>query len=137
MARRASSAPSHAHWPPASAAAGDLRANWRAQCVADGVDAAAELAGCLHPGAGLAPRPTLEEIAAWIWRDDAGLTARTKPVSRADVLAAVADACPDGAVDTADVEALTDAVLRCGPAVRLPDSGASHLVNAARYTGCR
>ncbi|MFI6889939.1 MobF family relaxase [Streptosporangium canum] len=115
-------------------AGGDLRADWHAQCAADGADAVAELAGCLHAGGGLPQRPSPADIAAWIWREEGGLTAHTKIVSRADVLAAVADACPDGVSGLADLEALTDAVLRHGPAVRLPDSGAAHLVNAARYS---
>ncbi|MEV4753293.1 MobF family relaxase, partial [Streptosporangium sp. NPDC049248] len=115
-------------------AAGDLVANWHAQCAADGVDAAAVMAGCLHPGEGLPPRPGAQQIAAWIWRADGGLTAHAKVVTRADVFAAVADACPDGIADRADAEALTDAVLACEPAVRLPDVGARHLVNSARYT---
>ncbi|MGW0586396.1 MobF family relaxase [Streptosporangium sp. NPDC002607] len=115
-------------------AAGDLSANWHAQCAADGVDAAAVMAGCLHPGEGLPPRPSAQQIAAWIWRADGGLTSHAKVVTRADVFAAVADACPDGIADRADAEALTDAVLACEPAVRLPDTGARHLVNSARYT---
>ncbi|MEV4249364.1 AAA family ATPase [Streptosporangium canum] len=85
-------------------------------------------------GDGLPQRPDTTHIAAWIWRADGGLTAHAKTVSRADVLAAVADACPDGVADLADLETLTDAVLKHGPAVRLPDSGAAHLVNATRYT---
>ncbi|GAA0829104.1 MobF family relaxase [Streptosporangium amethystogenes subsp. fukuiense] len=115
-------------------AAGDLSANWHAQCAADGVDAAAVMVGCLHPGEGLPQRPSAQQIAAWIWRADGGLTSHTKVVTRADVFAAVADACPDGIADRADAEALTDAVLACEPAVRLPDVGAQHLVNSARYT---
>ncbi|GAA2419691.1 hypothetical protein [Nonomuraea africana] len=55
-------------------------------------------------------------------------------VTRADVLAAVIDACPDGIEDLAEAEALTDEVLQYGPAVRLPASGASHLSNSDRYT---
>ncbi|MEU0480914.1 MobF family relaxase [Streptosporangium sp. NPDC006013] len=115
-------------------AAGDLAANWHAQCAADGIDAAAVMASCLHPGEGLPPRPSAQQIAAWIWRADGGLTSHTKVVTRADVFAAVADACPDGIADRADAEALTDAVLACEPAVRLPDTGTRHLVNSARYT---
>ncbi|MER5627297.1 MobF family relaxase [Streptosporangium sp. NPDC002544] len=115
-------------------AAGELSANWHAQCAANGVDAAAVMALCLHPGEGLPQRPSAQQIAAWIWRADGGLTAHAKVVTRADVFAVVADACPDGIADRADAEALTDAVLACEPAVRLPDTGARHLVNSARYT---
>ncbi|WP_031165887.1 hypothetical protein [Streptosporangium roseum] len=100
---------------------GDRRADWHAQCAADGVDAASALARCVHPGEGLLQRPDAADIAAWIWRAEGGLTAHTKTVTRADALAAVADACPDGVADLTDLETLTDAVLQCGPAVRLPD----------------
>ncbi|MGV9600722.1 MobF family relaxase [Streptosporangium sandarakinum] len=116
------------------AAGEDLVADWHAQCAADGIDAAAVLAACLHRGRGPARRPGPEEIAAWIWRPDGGLTAHAKTVTRADVFAAVVDACPDGVAGLAEAEALTDAVLEHAPAVRLPDGGAAHLVNAARYT---
>ncbi|MFB9712526.1 MobF family relaxase [Streptosporangium nondiastaticum] len=116
------------------AADGDLVADWHAQCAADGVDAAAVLARCLHRDEGLPRRPDAADIAAWIWRPDGGLTAHAKTVTRADVLAAVADACPDGVADLADLETLTDEILTFGPAVRLPDGGAAHLVNATRYT---
>ncbi|MEV6866669.1 MobF family relaxase [Streptosporangium subroseum] len=133
-ARRVASATSRQSKQSSAAGGDSLVANWHAQCAADGVDAAAELAACLHPGEGLPQRPGAEEIAAWIWREGAGLTSHTKMVSRADVLAAVIDACPDGVADLAEAETLTDEVLEFGPAVRLPDAGASHLVNSARYT---
>ncbi|MFI6915389.1 MobF family relaxase [Streptosporangium sp. NPDC050284] len=113
---------------------GDRRGDWHAQCAADGVDAAAVMTSCLHPGEGLPPRPGAQQIAEWIWRPGSGLTAHTKTVSHADVLAAVADACPDGVADLADLQVLTDAVLTHKPAVRLAEAGARHLVNSARYT---
>ncbi|MDP9850292.1 MobF family relaxase [Streptosporangium lutulentum] len=133
-ARRVASATSRQSKQSSMADGAALVANWHAQCAADGIDAAAELAACLHPGEGLPQRPSAEEIAGWIWREGAGLTSHTKMVSRADVLAAVIDACPDGVADLVDAETLTDEVLAFGPAVRLPDAGASHLVNSARYT---
>ncbi|MEU4540432.1 MobF family relaxase [Streptosporangium sp. NPDC023825] len=113
---------------------GDRRADWHAQCAADGIDATSTLARCIHHGEGLPPRPSAQQIAEWIWRPGGGLTAHTKAVSHADVLAAVADACPDGVADLADLQVLTDAVLAHEPAVHLADAGARHLVNSARYT---
>lgn len=82
----------------------------------------------------LPQRPSVAEIAEWIWRPEDGLTAHTKLVSRADVLAAVIDACPDGVSDLADAEALTDAVLALRPAVLHDAQRASHLSNAEQYT---
>uniref|UniRef100_UPI003F49147B MobF family relaxase n=1 Tax=Streptosporangium sp. CA-256172 TaxID=3240076 RepID=UPI003F49147B len=113
---------------------GDRRGDWHAQCAADGIDAADVLARCTRPGEGLPQRPSAQQIAEWIWRPDGGLTAHSKTVNHADVLAAVADACPDGVTDLADLHALTEEVLTHGPAVRLPEAGMRHLVNAARYT---
>ncbi|WP_157255097.1 MobF family relaxase [Nonomuraea typhae] len=114
-----------------------LRAAWHQQ-----VDDAAGEPGhgqalaerCRTGHAVLPERPSTEEIAAWIWRPEHGLTSHTKIVSRADVLAAVIDALPDGVADLAEAEALTDEVLQHGPAVQLADAGASHLTNAQRFT---
>ncbi|GAA2418708.1 hypothetical protein GCM10010404_91640 [Nonomuraea africana] len=130
------------------AADGDLRAVWHRQADAsasradddDGGEGAVAGYGqalaeaCRHGRAVLPRRPSAAEIAAWIWRPEYGLTAHTKVVSRADVLAAVIDACPDGVEDLADAEALTDQVLACGPVVRLADAGAWHLTNSQRYS---
>ncbi|MEV4162137.1 MobF family relaxase [Nonomuraea dietziae] len=132
------------------AADGDLRAIWHRQADAsasrgqddDNDDAEGTVVGygqalaeaCRHGREVLPRRPSAEEIAAWIWRPEYGLTAHTKVVSRADVLAAVIDACPDGVEDLADAEALTDQVLACGPVVRLADAGAWHLANSQRYS---
>ncbi|WP_181449333.1 MobF family relaxase [Nonomuraea aridisoli] len=112
----------------------DLRGDWHRQCAAAGVDAAALVHECRHGRAVLPERPSAQEIAAWIWRPEHGLTAHRKVVTRADVLAAVIDALPDGVRDLAEAEALTDEVLALAPAVRLPPAGASHLTNADRYT---
>ncbi|GAA2788885.1 hypothetical protein [Nonomuraea dietziae] len=107
----------------------DLRADWHRQADAsarrgDDEEAVAGYGqalaeACRHGREVLSRRPSAEEIADWIWRPEYGLTAHTKVVSRADVLAAVIDACPDGVADLADAEALTDQVLACGPVVRL------------------
>ncbi|MFI6705376.1 MobF family relaxase [Nonomuraea sp. NPDC050478] len=111
----------------------ELRADWHRQLAAAGVDAAALVEAC-RSGAGLPARPSPAQIAAWIWRPECGLTSHRKEVSRADVLAAVLDALPDGIAGLAEAEALTDEVLTLAPAVRLPDAGARHMTNSARYT---
>ncbi|GAA0445172.1 hypothetical protein Acor_80500 [Acrocarpospora corrugata] len=124
-----------------------LAADWHAQLAAAGIDGHALVDACRDPGTGpaglpgpsgpgpvLPERPAVEEIAAWIWRPDGGLTAHAKEVSRADVVAAVIDACPDGVGGLADAETLTDQVLALAPAVRRPASGATHLANSTRYT---
>ncbi|MEV0633271.1 MobF family relaxase [Nonomuraea wenchangensis] len=114
-------------------AAADLRANWHSQVAAAGMDGAALVASC-RSGARLPVRPSLEEIAAWIWRPEGGLTSCRKEVTRIEVLAAVLDALPDGVADLAEAEVLTDHVLALSPAVRLNDAGARHMSNSARYT---
>ncbi|MBT2234431.1 MobF family relaxase [Nonomuraea sp. NEAU-A123] len=111
----------------------DLRADWRNQLEAAGMDATALVAAC-RTGAQLPVRPSPAEIAAWIWRPEGGLTSHRKEITRADVLAAVLDALPDGVANLAEAETLTDQVLELAPAVRLPDAGARHLANSARYT---
>lgn len=111
----------------------ELRADWHRQLVAVGVDPVALVEAC-RSGARLPARPSPAEIAAWIWRPEGGLTAHRKEVTRADVLAAVLDALPDGVADLAEAETLTDEVLALTPAVRLPDAGARHMANSARYT---
>uniref|UniRef100_UPI003EC0A858 AAA family ATPase n=1 Tax=Nonomuraea sp. bgisy094 TaxID=3413781 RepID=UPI003EC0A858 len=115
----------------------DLRADWHRQidnAAAEGGFGQVLAEQCRHGRAVLPERPSAAEIAAWIWRDEYGLIAHAKVVTRADVLAAVIDACPDGIEDLAEAEALTDEALQYGPAVRLPASGASHLSNSDRYT---
>lgn len=124
----------------------DVRADWRAraQALVDDVDAmvaAAAPGGPDGPAPSAAPdgggplMPAPAEVAAHIWREDGGLTANRKAVTRADVLAAVIDACPYGLPDAVAAQALTDAVLAVpGHAVPLPAQGAAHLTNAARFT---
>ncbi|MEU8251987.1 MobF family relaxase [Nonomuraea sp. NPDC048916] len=111
----------------------ELRADWHNQLEAAGVDPVALVAAC-RSGAQLPVRPSVAEIAAWIWRPEGGLTAHRKEVSRATALAAVLDALPDGVADLAEAEALTDEVLALAPAARLSDTGAHHMANSARYT---
>ncbi|MEU8434506.1 MobF family relaxase [Streptomyces sp. NPDC029216] len=124
----------------------DVRAAWRARAetVVDDVDAMIRRAipgpegpdgpSVAGPGGGpIVPSP--EEIAAFIWRREGGLTESRKAVTRADVLAHVIDACPFGVPDIAAAETLTDAVLAVeGEAVALPAKGMAHLTNPQRYT---
>ncbi|MFI6498725.1 MobF family relaxase [Nonomuraea typhae] len=117
----------------------ELRAAWHAQLdqalgAAPGAGTGRALVEACCSGAVLPQRPSAAEIAAWIWRPEHGLTGHAKTVTRADALAAVIDACPDGVADLADAEALTDAVLEHAPAVRLAEAGARHLANSRRYT---
>ncbi|MDP4504045.1 MobF family relaxase [Nonomuraea turcica] len=113
----------------------DTRASWRAQARAAGHDPAAVTAACLGSASGLPERPSPAAIAAWIWRPDDGLTGHTKIVSRADVLAEVMDALPDGVANLADADALTDQVLRHGPVVHLATpASAVTLTNGQCYT---
>jgi conjugative relaxase-like TrwC/TraI family protein len=121
----------------------DVRASWRerAEQIVGDVDAmvAAAMPGPgPGGGAGIGPSGPLvppADIAAYIWREDGGLTEHRKAVSRADVLAAVIDACPYGLPDAAAAEALTDAVVAVpGHAVALPPQGPVHMSNSRRYT---
>lgn len=124
----------------------DVRAAWRARAeeVVDDVDAMIRRAipgpegpdGPSVAGPGGGPvMPSPEEIAAFIWRREGGLTESRKAVTRADVLAHVIDACPFGVPDLATAEDLTDAVLAVdGAAVALPTGGMAHLTNPQRYT---
>ncbi|GAA3049107.1 hypothetical protein [Streptomyces glomeratus] len=110
----------------------DVRAAWwaRAEEVVDDVDAMIRRAitgpegpdGPSVAGPGGGPvMPSPQEIAAFIWRRDGGLTESRKSVNRADVLAHVIDVCPFGVPDLAAAEALTGAVLAVdGEAVALP-----------------
>ncbi|GAA2627823.1 hypothetical protein GCM10010411_76290 [Actinomadura fulvescens] len=78
----------------------------------------------------------LAGIAAWVFRaDDGGLTSHRKDFSRAEALAAVADAVGDGVSSAEEAEQLTDQVLSYGGiAVKLHDKGPRHLSNRDRYT---
>ncbi|MFC5724125.1 MobF family relaxase [Streptomyces gamaensis] len=125
----------------------DLRANWRQQAEALGIDVDAMVAaaapGPPGPGNGLShdgpsgPRvPPPGRIAAEVFSPDTGLTAHEKTFSRAQLLAAVANACPHGLGD-GDLEALADRVLAVnGYAVALPSRGPAVMSNTARYTTC-
>jgi hypothetical protein len=74
------------------------------------------------------------QIAAWVWDPESGLTANTKAVTRAQVLAAVAGACPDGVAGHQELEELTDLVIAAGPVLPVAEVHASHHQNTQRWT---
>ncbi|MFC9620034.1 MobF family relaxase [Streptomyces sp. NPDC056930] len=123
----------------------DLRADWREQAEELGIDVEAMVAvaapgpdgpyGTLArsgPGGPLLPTP--EAIAAEVFDPKTGLTAHEKEFSRAQLLAAVANACAYG-VNTGPLETLADQVLGVqGFAKALPRRGPGLLSNADRFT---
>ncbi|MEV0778911.1 MobF family relaxase [Streptomyces sp. NPDC050428] len=123
----------------------DLRALWRERAEGLGIDVDAMVAeaapGPAAPGQSLGsdgpdgPRvPPPEEIAAEIFHPEKGLTAHEKEFSRAQALAAVADACPYG-LPAGDLEGLTDRVLAVkGYAKSLPERGSKLMSSADRFT---
>ncbi|MCI3227173.1 MobF family relaxase, partial [Streptomyces sp. NP-1717] len=123
----------------------DLRAEWRERAEGLGIDVDAMVAtaapGPGGPGQELGvdrpdgPKvPAPGEIAAEIFHPEKGLTAHEKEFSRAQALAAVADACPHG-LPAGDLEGLTDRVLAVeGYAKRLPDRGSKLMSSADRFT---
>ncbi|MFV5994969.1 MobF family relaxase [Streptomyces sp. NPDC056231] len=123
----------------------DLRADWRKQAEALGIDVGAMVAAAApgpagpngtlaHPGPGGPLLPTPEAIASEVFDPKTGLTAHEKEFSRAQLLAAVANACPYG-LTTGALEALVDQVLAVqGFAKALPQRGSGLLSNADRFT---
>ncbi|MEV5950428.1 MobF family relaxase [Streptomyces sp. NPDC051993] len=123
----------------------DLRADWRSQAEDLGIDVDAMVAAAA-PGPG-GPDGTLartgpglplvsppEQIAAEVFDPQRGLTAHEKEFSKAQLLAAVTNACPYGlAAD--ELEQLADRVLTVkGYAKALPPRGPGLLSNAGRFT---
>ena len=74
------------------------------------------------------------DVAARVWDPETGLTANTKAVTRAQVLAAVAGACPDGVSGHQELEELTDLVIAAGPVLPVAEVHASHHHNTQRWT---
>jgi conjugative relaxase-like TrwC/TraI family protein len=126
----------------------DVRADWQTRAAAV-VDVPAVLAATLRgpdgpgaggpsPGSGPDPAPmpgrTVAEIAGAVWTGEHALTAHTKAVTRAQVLTAVAAACPGGIEGLAELDALTDAVIAAGPVLAVEAVHASHHSNTARWT---
>ncbi|WP_147453946.1 MobF family relaxase [Nocardiopsis sp. Huas11] len=75
-----------------------------------------------------------DELTAAVWDPERGVTAHTKVVTRAKVMAHVAGALGVGLPDAAMLEALTDHVLAHELAVALPAAGPVHMAHADRYT---
>ncbi|UQI49662.1 relaxase domain-containing protein (plasmid) [Streptomyces sp. HU2014] len=123
----------------------DLRANWRQQAQDLGIDVDAMIAaaapGPPGPDSGLAvgpgggPQvPPPAQIAAEVFSPTRGLTAHEKTFSHAQLLAAVANACPHGLGD-GELEGLADEVLKVqGYARTLPHRGSALMSNTNRYT---
>ncbi|MEV8476185.1 MobF family relaxase [Streptomyces sp. NPDC051173] len=123
----------------------DLRANWRQQAQDLGIDVDAMIAvaapGPPGPGSGLVvgpgdgPQvPPPAQIAAEVFSPTRGLTAHEKAFTHAQLLAAVANACPYGLGD-AELEGLADEVLKVqGYARTLPHRGSVLMSSTARYT---
>ncbi|WP_046780823.1 MobF family relaxase [Streptomyces yangpuensis] len=126
-----------------------MRTSWRQRAEAAGVEVVAMVAAAapggpgLHGGgAGLAgpgggPRiPPPADIAAVVFDPETGVTASQKMFSRAELLAAVANALPLGiGAEPAALERLADDVLRVeGYAVALPHIGSTVMSSTDRYT---
>ncbi|WP_143173548.1 MobF family relaxase [Nocardiopsis flavescens] len=90
------------------------------------------------PGAARRPPKPLpwepSEVAAAVWDPETGVTAHTKVVTRAKVMAHIAGALRGGLADAAALEELTDHVLAHELAVALPAAGPVHMSHADRYT---
>ncbi|MES0838376.1 MobF family relaxase [Nocardiopsis tropica] len=121
------------------------RASWHQRAQEAGHDPARVVAAALGQGpegptagrgpGGPQPGPqSPDELAAAVWHPETGVTAHTKVVTRAKILAHVAGALGVGLPSAARLEALTDHVLADGRAVVLPEAGPVHMSNAARYT---
>ncbi|WP_237291739.1 MobF family relaxase [Streptomyces sp. Sge12] len=132
-----------------TADAAGMRDSWRARAEALGVDVdemvAAAAPGGPGPDAGGAalggpvsgPRiPPPADLAAIVFDPEAGVTASRKAFTRAELLAAVGNALPDGiGDDPAALEHLVDDVLHVeGYAVALPHIGSTVMSSTARYT---
>ncbi|MEF2530008.1 MobF family relaxase [Streptomyces sp. CS62] len=126
-----------------------MRTSWRERAEAAGVEVdtmvSAAAPGGPGPdggGAGLAgpgggPRiPPPADIAAVVFDPETGVTATQKMFSRAELLAAVANALPLGiGAEPAVLERLADDVLRVeGYAVVLPHIGSAVMSSTDRYT---
>lgn len=130
----------------ASTAQGE-RASWRERTHAAGYSPREVVTAALQgrdpgePGPGHAPRgprpvgpPDIGALAEAVWHPEHGVTSKTKVVTRAKVMAAIAGACGHGLVSRGELATLTSTVLAHPAAVALPASGASHMAHADRYT---
>ncbi|SIO86145.1 MobF family relaxase [Nocardiopsis sp. JB363] len=121
------------------------RASWHERALAAGHDPGQVVANALGrdpgpPAPGRTPGgpdqgpPNLEALVAAVWDPERGVTAHTKTVTRAKVMAHVAGALQGGLPDAAALEALTDHVLDHEQAVALSEAGPAHMSHADRYT---
>jgi conjugative relaxase-like TrwC/TraI family protein len=133
-----------------------LRQIWQDQARAQGVDPVA-LAATALPGRLPQRLPeeqtTLAVVVDRLLDPESGLTATGRRFTRADALAAVADALPHGAGTITEIEGLTDKALAHPQFLALPAAGAeiaehagivsngprhlldaSHMTNAARWS---
>ncbi|ADD43275.1 TrwC relaxase [Stackebrandtia nassauensis DSM 44728] len=116
-----------------------LLQDWHRQAALTGADVDQLLrsitAEASPPSARQGLRPTIVEIADEVFHPDVGVTSHRKSVTRADILAAVAEALPAGVDCLERLEHLTDQVLAVdGYAVRLKRDAGATLSNAQRYT---
>ncbi|MEU9654977.1 MobF family relaxase [Streptomyces chartreusis] len=125
-----------------------MRASWRRRAEAMGIDVDAMLAAAAPgpsgpdgqtcaEGPGPAPRiPPPAELAAVVFDPRTGLTRARKSFSRAELLAAVANALQDGIDGAPDrLTHLADQVLAVkGYAVRVPSVGSAVMSSTDRYT---
>ncbi|WP_406467064.1 MobF family relaxase [Streptomyces sp. NBC_01594] len=121
-----------------------MRASWRLRAEAMGIDVEAMVTeaapGPQSPGGGAGmhgPRiPPPDELATVVFTPKTGLTAHEKTFSRAQLLAAIANALEYGIdADPNRLEQLADQVLAVkGYAVRVPSYGSTVMSSIDRYT---
>ncbi|MET9595600.1 MobF family relaxase [Streptomyces sp. NPDC006516] len=122
----------------------DLHAHWRQRAVALGIDVDAMIAaaapgsgpsGGLTAGGTRGPQiPPPDTIARDVFDPEHGLTSSAKDFRRAELLAAVANACPYG-LETTALDNLAEQVLAVpGYAEPLPHRGSAAMSNTGRYT---
>ena len=121
------------------------RASWRERALGAGYDPEQVVAAALgrDPGPPTAERApngpdqgplTPGELVAAVWHPEHGVTAHTKVVTRAKIMAHVAGLLGVGLPSAEMLQTLTDHVLAHGPARALPTTGAAHMTHADRYT---
>ncbi|MEU8708374.1 MobF family relaxase [Streptomyces sp. NPDC048565] len=122
----------------------DLHAHWRERAESLGIDVDAMIAaaapgpgpsgGCVADGPQGPQIPPPDTIAVEVFDPEHGLTSSDKEFQRAQLLSAVANACPYG-LDAAALDALADQVLAVpGHAQALPHRGSTTMSNTARFT---
>ncbi|MDN3262890.1 MobF family relaxase [Streptomyces sp. CSDS2] len=125
-----------------------MRASWRQRAEALGIDVDAMVAeaapgppgpdGGAVGGPGGGPRiPPPSDVARIVFDPETGVTASKKAFTRAELMAAVANALPYGfgSADLVDLQRLVDDVLRVeGYAVALPHVGSTVMSSTDRYT---